>query len=109
MHRRFRRKGVRAKKSREPVEIRRDFLRFYWRIVEWFGSKTEADALSLDEVDELAEHWSSDPPLAMCVRHYMGIKPERQEPKGTPVVITEAQWEQLKRAGEAHAAMNGRA
>lgn len=65
--------------------------------------------MSLDDVDQLVEHWSEEPPLAMCVRHYMGIKPERQEKRSTPEVISEAEWEQLKRAGEAHAAMNGRA
>lgn len=110
MHRRLRRQGGRAGGSQEPVEARRGFLRLYWRIVEWFGSKTEADALSLDEVDELVEHWSDEPPLALCIRHYLGIKPpERQEKRDPQEVISEAEWEQFKRAGEAHAAQHGRA
>lgn len=83
--------------------------RLYWRVVEFLGSKREADALSMQDVEELAEHWQDEPPVAACVRAYLGVKPRPTKAKAEPVAeISEAEWERLKRAALADEAMHGR-
>ena len=36
---------------------------------------SQIDALTLDDVDDLLEHWRESPPLVECVRAWLGIKP----------------------------------
>lgn len=40
----------------------------------------------LSDYDLLAEYWSEHPPLQMMVQAYLGFKPQRQEPKGMPLL-----------------------
>lgn len=59
--------------------------------------------------DELIEHWREEPPIAVCVRAYLGIKPSAKAEQAPRKALSVAEWEQLKRAAQADEAMNGRA
>ncbi len=76
-------------------------------MVEWLGSVAEADGLRMDEAEEIAEHWQDEPPLAACVRAYLGIRP--QEPDEVvefsiePREVSAEQWKRICEAEKSYA------
>jgi hypothetical protein len=81
-------------------------------VVEWFQSKSEANAVTVAEAEEIKEHWSEEPPIAACVRAYLGVKPPEKQrqtesdlPPGSELSVE--QYEQLVAEMKANAAQHG--
>lgn len=76
--------------------------RLYGRIVEATGwSFAVIDQIELRDVRELMRHWLDEPPLAACVRAWMGVPPAPdltpRPDRGKPKEITQAEFDQMFR------------
>ena len=62
-----------------------DFAGLYGLIITTTGwTMPVVDALTLFEVDELAEYWATNPPLHIAVAAFLGVKGERGKIKAAP-------------------------
>lgn len=87
----------------------------YGRIVDGAGwTFNEIDDLTLSDVEMLFLHWSEEPPLAMCVRAWIGVKPadagaeDGGNARPQKVEMTQEEWNEMVAGMKANAELYGR-
>lgn len=113
MRRRERAAGGPCGGSTPPVDELRALARLYGRIREAFAwSNQTIDALTLEEAEEIVQHWNEEPPIGALVRMYFGIKPPSDDATPEPVLIepremTQAEFDRIVQQQKAEAARYG--
>lgn len=113
MRRRERAAGGPCGGSTPPVDELRALARLYGRIREAFAwSNQTIDALTIEEAEEIVEHWNEEPPVGALVRMYFGVQPASDDVPEPPLLVgprdvTQAEWDRIVQQQKAEAARYG--